>query len=509
MQIKSVAVVGGGSAGFLAALALQRTVPQLAITVIKSEKLPIIGVGEATTWAVPSFLHGHLGLDHRRFFREVRPAFKTAVRLHFGTRPYFDYTFEGQMSYRPPGLRHPAGHYAFGDLRTPSIARETMELGLSPLIRQHAGNYSLAAPIGYHLENEAFVGHLETVARERGIAVREALITQVRQDERGIAALVLEGGEEVAFDLHVDCSGFRSRLLHQALGVPFRSAARSLFCDKAVVGGWPRDRAIAPYTSAITMKSGWCFVTEHWDRINAGYVYSSAHVSDAAAEAEFREWAGGRLTHTRVVPYVSGRYERAWEKNVVAIGNSSGFVEPLQSTGLHVICDTSRWLAGVLAESDCDVRAPHLRHFNRLFADEWDHVVGFLAMHYSLNDKLDTPFWRAARAETDLAGAEEILEIWRECGPATLFEASLPAARGVFGYDGFLTLLVGMRTATRHDFSVSPGERAIWDRVLRDRLADAPRALPMQDALDLVSSNSFRWDPALEGGLPMHPSALS
>ena len=509
--MNNVAVVGGGSAGFLAALALRRTLPSLPVTVIKSEKLPVIGVGEATTWAVPSFLHGWLGLDRKRFFREVRPAWKTAVRLSFGKRPYFDYTFEGQMSYRPPGLSQPAGHYAWNDLRTPSIARETMELGLSPLIRQHAGSYAMAAPIGYHIENEAFVGHLETVARERGIQIREGLIERVSQDDRGIAGLVFEGGEEAAYDLYVDCSGFRSRLLHQELKVPFRSSSRSLFCDRAVVGGWPRGdfEAIKPYTSAVTMKSGWGFVTEHWDRINAGYVYSSAFITDADAEREFREWTGGRPAQTRIVPYVSGRYQRAWEKNVVAIGNSSGFVEPLQSTGLHVICDMSRYLAGVLQESACDLRAPHLRHFNRLFENEWDHVTGFLAMHYKLNDRLETPFWRAARNDTDLAGAGEILDIWRECGPATLFETSVDAARGIFGYDGFLTLLVGMRTPTGHEFSVSEAERAVWNSVLRDRLADAPRALPMADALDLVTSDSFLWNPALEGGLPMHPSALS
>jgi tryptophan halogenase len=509
VRINNVAILGGGSAGFLAALALQQRLLALPITVIKSEQVPVIGVGEATTWAVPRFLHSFLKLDQKRFYREVRPAFKTAVRLFFGARPHFDYTFEGQMSVRVPGLSQPAGHYAWPDLRTPSLARETLDLGRSPLIRLHAGSYTLAAPIGYHIENEAFVGHLETVARERGIAVRDALVERIRQDERGIAGLVFAGGEEAAYDLYVDCSGFRSRLLRQELKVPFRSAARSLFCDRAVVGGWPRtNEPVRPYTSAVTMQSGWAFVTEHWDRINAGYVYSSAFITDEDAEREFRAWAGERLTQTRVVPYVSGRAERAWEKNVVAIGNSSGFVEPLQSTGLHVICDMSRYLAGILEDSACEVRAPHLRHFNKLFESEWDHVTGFLAMHYKLNDRLATPFWRAARSETDLAGAEEVLEIWRECGPATLFESTVEAARGLFGYDGFLTLLVGMRTPSEHDFSVSAAERAVWERVLRDRLADAPRALPMQDALDLACSDSFRWDPALDGGLPLHPSAL-
>ncbi|MGH7296851.1 MAG: FAD-dependent oxidoreductase, partial [Polyangiaceae bacterium] len=402
-RIERVLVVGGGSAGFLAALALRSTHPDLAITLVKSESIPIIGVGEATTWRVPDFLHNFLGLDRKAFFREAHPTWKGSVRLLFGRRPHFDYTFEYQMSYRPAHrlLRKNAAYYCFDDFRTASLVRATMDRGLSPIIRMPSGDFKLAASIGYHVENETFVAHLERRAVALGVEVAGATIEGFEKDPAGnLCAARIAGGGVIEADLFVDCSGFRSRLLREEMGVPFRSFATSLFCDRAIVGGWPRgaDEPVRPFTSAVTMRAGWTFLTEHWERKNCGYVFSSAFISDEEAERELRAWAGGRLGAARVVPYVSGRYERAWERNVVAIGNSCGFVEPLQSTGLHVICDMAAALAGILIDSD---RAPNegfVRHFNRLFADSWDEIRAFLALHYQLNDRLETPLWHAARA---------------------------------------------------------------------------------------------------------------
>ena len=498
MKVERVGIVGGGSAGFLAALALKRKLPQLSVTVIKSEQLPIIGVGEATTWGVPSFLHDFLELDRVDFHRRARPSWKGGVRLDWGTRDHFDYTFEGQMVFQPEDRRLPrsAAYYCQEDMRTASVIRATMDLGLSPLVPQPRGDLQLAGPIGYHIENETFVACLEEEALACGVQVIERLITSAARSADGsIAGLTLEDGRTLAFDLYVDCSGFRSRLLRQELGVPFLSFQSSLFCDRAIVCGWPRgeDEPVRPYTGSFTLRSGWVFVTEHWERINCGYVFSSAFISDEEAERELRAYTKGKAGQTRFVPYVSGRCERAWEKNVVGIGNSCGFVEPLQSTGLHVICDLSRFLVEVLAESDCRPNEHHQRHFNRLFAEEWDQIRQFLAMHYKLNDRLDTPFWRAARNDTDLAGAQEMLDVYRACGPSPLFTASLPQARGFFGWDGYLTLLVGMRAHTERPPRPSAAESTLWRALVQEKVSSAAAALPMRRAFDAVTRPGASW----------------
>ncbi len=199
----------------------------------------------------------------------------------------------------------------------------------------------------------------------------------------------------VQADFWIDCSGFSSFLLGKTLHVPFVSFKRSLFCDRAVVGGWERgpDEVIKPYTTAETMDSGWCWQIDHDHRVNRGYVYSSAFISDAEAEGEFRR-KNPKVGPTRVVRFVSGYYERAWEKNVVAIGNSAGFVEPLESTALMVICDESWMLARSLAEADLSPGKAIADVYNKWCRQNWESIRGFLALHFRFNKRLETPFWR-------------------------------------------------------------------------------------------------------------------
>src|SRR6185436_5095512 len=149
----------------------------------------------------------------------------------------------------------------------------------------------------------------------------------------GIAALVAEDGRRITGDLYIDSSGFRSELLGRALQEPFLNYDDALFCDKAVIGGWPRtNEPILPYTTAETMDSGWCWQIEHENFINRGYVYSSAFISDDAAREELLRKNPKVATVPRVVRFRSGRYERSWVGNVVAVGNAAGFVEPLEAT---------------------------------------------------------------------------------------------------------------------------------------------------------------------------------
>lgn len=157
--------------------------------------------------------------------------------------------------------------------------------------------------LAYHFENEKLVRYLEGYAQGLGVVVRDDTVESVRRDEGGVAGLVLASGQVAVADLYVDCSGFASALLSAAMGEPHVDYGASLFCDRAVVGGWDRsNEPIHPYTTCETMPDGWLWQIEHERRINCGYVYSSGFVSDTDAEAEFRCAAGGRLRPRREVP---------------------------------------------------------------------------------------------------------------------------------------------------------------------------------------------------------------
>jgi tryptophan halogenase len=272
--------------------------------------------------------------------------------------------------------------------------------------------------------------------------------------------------------------------------VPFKS---SLFCDRAVAGGWERtDEVIKPYTTCETMNSGWSWQIEHLGRINRGYVYASDFISDEEAEREFRAKCP-KVTKTRVVRFVSGRYERCWVKNVVAVGNASGFVEPLEATALGVIAMQSRLVADTLVDSDRQPRATQVANFNDYHERNWDSIRGFIAVHYKFNERLDTPFWRAARADTALGRAEPIVEYYRENGPSSLWQPTLFDEFDGFKMGGYASMLVGMRVPYKRTHAVTEAERRTWEAKRKRFKEAAQRAMGVREAWDVVTSSRWRW----------------
>ena len=186
-------------------------------------------------------------------------------------------------------------------------------------------------------------------------------------DDDGINALKLETGNSISADIFVDCSGFGSILLGKILKEPFVDYRQSLYCDRAIIGGWERtDEPVHPYTTSETMEAGWCWQIEHEDRINRGYVFSSGFISDDEAEDEFRS-NNPKLSETGgIIKFRAGRYENAWVKNVVAIGNSAGFVEPLEATAIAAICTTAKALSETLAETGSYITPSIRKAFNSI-----------------------------------------------------------------------------------------------------------------------------------------------
>jgi tryptophan halogenase len=351
----------------------------------------------------------------------------------------------------------------------------------------------------FHIENATFVGWLEKRCREIGVEITDATV-KAEVGGEGIAALISDTGERITGDLYVDASGFRSELLGGALNEPFQSYADSLFCDRAVVGGWERgkDEPILPYTTSETMDAGWSWRIDHEHLINRGYVYSSAFISDEAAREEFlRKNPKVSPDKTRVVKFRSGRHDRGWVGNVVGMGNAYGFVEPLEATSLQVICVEASTLADALLDCVCEPTPSMVRLYNRYNNDQWDDIRNFLAIHYKFNTRTDTPFWRAVQADTKLHGAEEVVEWYRENGPSVLAGAALIHASNSFRMDGFIAILVGQNVPYEKVYQPSPAEQSFWKQYREQLAAQARAGMTSEQALYALRTPGLEWaDPA-------------
>jgi len=494
-MVNRVVVLGGGSAGFLAAITLKARLPDLEVTVLRSQDIGILGVGEGSTIGVPEHLHNYLGIGLKEFYQKAEPMWKLGIRfLAWGKRPHFDYTFSNQMDGHYLTLPKGTGFYCDeGTFDYVGVISGLMSHN-NVFIRGPSGQ-PLIPPnvLAYHVENKKFVAFLESYAAGLGVLVRDDTVLEVLQDDHGITGLRLASGSTVTADLYVDSSGFAAVLLGGALKEPFVSYKATLFCDRAVVGPWQRtDEPIKPYTTAETMDAGWCFQIEHEHTVARGYIYSSAFISDAAAEAEYRA-KNPRAVSTRIVKFISGRYERSWVKNVIAIGNASGFVEPMEATSLAAICLECTAAAETLHDCDRVLRPSLIREYNKKCARIWDRIRQFLAIHYKFNTRLDTPFWRECREHVDLAGAADIVAYYQENGPSVLWRSTLIEADDQFNMEGYLSLLVGQQVPYRQTYT--PGAEALrtWQVIQESIRQKATQAFSVKEALQVVRSPNWQW----------------
>ncbi len=497
-MIRNVLILGGGSAGFLAAITLKKYLPALDVTVLHSREMGIIGVGEGTTHAFPNFLHGRLGVDPGEFHRVAQPTWKLGIRfVEWGPRPFFDYTFRPQVTPQWEGLAKVNGYYCGEDFAYADLAPALMSHD-RVFARNPQGGPHIGTDVGYHMENAQFVRFLETFAARVGVKAVDDTVTDVRRGGRGVEGLALKSGRTVAADLYVDCSGFASALLGQALGEPFEGFERTLFCDRAVIGGWARGAGepVKPYTTAQGMPAGWSWQIEHEGRINRGYVYSSAFATDEEAERDFRE-RNPKVEGTRVVRFRTGRYRRAWVENVVAIGNAAGFVEPLEATSLGVIADECDTLATSLRDSDFAPGAAVARQYNARNGRKWDQIRDFLGVHYRFNTRWETPFWRACREACDIGPAQEVVEYYRENGPSVAHRATLLDPLNQFGLEGYWTLLIGQSVPRERAYEPTAAEREVWRKVREGMKGKGAGGLTIPEALAVIRRPGFAWPAGL------------
>lgn len=486
-----VGILGGGTAGSLAALALRAKRPRDRVTLLRSSDVPVIGVGEATTPLMPQFLHADLGVPASDLFRHVRPTFKLGIRFEWGA-PGPD---GGGFPYPFGPVRNLEATAWDGHLNGASLQAVLMAAGALPVEEGADGalDPAFGTEVAYHLDNRRLAAFLERLAAVRGVETVEARISRVERRPgpdggEEVAALVAEDGRRFEFDLYVDCSGFRSLLLGEALGSPFESYEESLFTDRALVGAAPHGDRLAPETAARTMAAGWCWSIPQEEADHVGYVFSSRFLDAEGAAAELRRIRPGVAADgLREIRFRAGRRRHFWRGNVVALGNAYGFVEPLESTALHLLIRQIGILVRALPEEAAAVpgRAGALRPLlDRRVAAFWDYVRWFLALHFRFNRRLDTPFWRTCREEADVSTHGELLELYRERGPL----AYDPAALELFDYpdplwgpEGVDTILLGQGVPCRLPAPALPAEA--WRRQSDRYRRIAGRSLAHRDVL--------------------------
>lgn len=485
MPIGSVVVLGGGSAGLMAAVTLKRKLPGLQVTVVRSPDIGIIGVGEGTTLSFPRHFFEYLRLKPQDFYRQAEPTWKLGIRFLWGKRSEFYYTFAYELEKRLPDLTRNCGFY-YGDEDTWAGPISAFMAHDKAFARRSDGRPQFHNHHGFHIENKKLVGWLDSVARAFGVQFIDATITP-EPGPSGIEALVTADGARLTADLFIDASGFRSELLGRTLNEPYISYADSLFCDRAVIGGWGRtDEPVHPYTVAETMDAGWCWQIEHEHFINRGYVYASAFISDEAAREEFLKKNPKVSNEPRVVKFRSGRYQRNWVGNVVGIGNAVGFVEPLEATALQVICVEVNTLTESLVDSLCEPTPSLIELYNRFNAEAWDDIRDFLSVHYRFNTRLDTPFWQACRSDTQLHGAELVVRYYQENGPSVLAGSQLLHPSNSFGMEGYLALLLGQSVPHGKGYSAPTQEQGIWRNHYKRWGSEAQRALNVPQCLEAI-----------------------
>ena len=497
--IKDLVILGGGSAGFIAAITLKKKLPELRVRVIRSPDIGVIGVGEGTTASFPRHFFDYLKIPPQEFYAGAEPTWKLGIKFLWGPRSQFYYTFNKEYEHRWPELRRNVGFYHDDTMEWIGPVSALMAHDKA-FPRKPDGAPHFHNAHAFHIENHKLVEYLEKLARSLAVEVIDGTMTQAEtggvqiggREEQGLRAIELASGEKITADLFVDASGFRSELLGRALQEPTRTYDNTLYCDRAVIGGWPRTtEPIKPYTVAETMEAGWCWQIEHEHWINRGYVYSSRFISDDAALAEFKAKNPQIANEPRVVKFRSFRHERFWVGNVVGIGNASGFVEPLEATALQVICVQTSTLVDVLKDALLEPTPTMVAHYNRYNTEQWDDIRDFLAVHYKFNTRLDTPFWHACQADIPLHRAGEIVEFYRENGPSALLTGIILPPSNSFGLEGYLAMLVGQQVPHRKVYQAPPAELRAWSERCGNYARQAQASMSVEECLGKL--RQARW----------------
>lgn len=498
-EYKNVAIIGGGTAGYLTALFLKATYPELPVTLIESSKIPVIGVGEATTPEIRRFMFETLKFPPLEFYEKVKPTWKLGIRFFWGLpgEYYFNYPF-GFPDVRSAYLTE--GHINNSSL-TATLMDQEASFVVSTRNNQGTEQYSsLSDDLFYalHLDNVSYINYLKIKAQEAGIIYIDDLIVNAERKESSeeISAVIGENGTRHEYDFYVDCTGFRSMLLEKLLGSAYISYSNSLFTDTAVTGCIRNVDRVKTYTYAESMHHGWCWNTPMRGEDHRGYVFSSAHCSVDDAMEEMAARNPG-IIPVGVVKFKAGRHEEICIGNVFAIGNSFAFVEPLESTGIHMIIKEAKALVYNFPQLK---RSPALRkRLNKEMNEHWDYLRDFLAIHYKFNKKYDTEFWKDCRELTDVSSVQWMIDLYYETGFFSHADKSLTRMiessikDDIFGLQGFDVMMTGQGEFPKN-FDRTMRNKKIWESNIKTWKSIRSLTVPVEKDLDILNEYlESRW----------------
>lgn len=400
-MIERVAIVGGGSAGWMTAALLANTLRgTVRIELIESEEIGIVGVGEATIPPIRRF-NQMLGIDEIEFLRATHGSFKLGIDFigwgkagHRYFHPFgtFGVEFDGVPFHQYWVREHLAGRA--GPLDDYAMAFAAASRGRFQPPSSDPRQIQSSFDYAYHFDAGLYGQFLRRYSEARGVVRTEGIVRDVARDgESGrITTLTLNDGRTAEADLFIDCSGFRGLLIGQAMGVAYQDWTRWLPCDRAVAVPCAPGGELTPYTRSTAHAAGWQWRIPLQHRVGNGHVYCSRHISDdEAAGVLLANLDGEALADPRPLRFTAGRRESFWDKNCVAFGLAAGFMEPLESTSLHLVQASVTRLLALWPDRDFD---PLLaEEFNRITIEEYDRIRDFLVLHYHLNQR-DEPLWQ-------------------------------------------------------------------------------------------------------------------
>ena len=488
-NIKQIVIVGGGTAGWMAAAALAKFSrnANIAITLIESEQIGTVGVGEATIPQIAKF-NAMLGIDEDAFVRETQATFKLGIE-------FADWGQIGERYFHPFGvhgfdLEGIEFHHYWTKMKALGEAHALQDYSLNALAA-YAGKFIRPKPehgavlnriaYAFHFDATLYAAFLRRYAEEKAVERIEGVVSNVELDADSgfIKTVSLADGRAVSGDLFIDCTGFRSILMSDALGVGYEDWSHYLPVDRAVAAATESMETPQPFTRATARGAGWQWKIPLQHRTGNGYVYCSRFLTSEQAELDFRaELDGTLLNDPKHLRFVTGKRETFWHKNCVALGLAAGFMEPLESTSIHLIQSGISKLIALFP--DQTMSAVERDEYNRLLTDDYLHIRDFLILHYKATRREDTPFWDYVRTMQVPETLQRKMELLRSRGRFFKYDAEL------FDVTSWLAVTAGQGFAP---IGYNPMVDGLSESNIRQSLENmrnilnkAAAAMPSQDA---------------------------
>jgi tryptophan 7-halogenase len=487
-RVSEIVVVGGGTAGWMTAAALSKVLNRsYSIRLVESDEIGIVGVGEATIPMIKLY-NTALDIDESEFLRETKGSYKLGIEFvnwgQLGDSYIHGFGKIGQdlgmvafyqywLKMRQAGKAGPLDDYSINTVaaRHNKFMHPVSDRPNSPLAD---------IAYAYHFDAGLYARYLRGFAEARGVVRTEGKVIGVEQNpETGfVNAITLDNGERIPGQLFVDCSGFRGLLIEQTLKTGYVDWTHWLPCDRAAAVPCTRTTPLTPYTRSTARDAGWQWRIPLQHRVGNGHVFSSQYISeDEAVATLMANIEGEPLAEPRVLRFVTGKRKKFWNKNVVAIGLASGFMEPLESTSIHLIQSSIARLTAFFPHAGFD--QTDIDEFN-LHADfEFDKIRDFLIMHYHATERDDTPFWNYCRTMDVPESLTRKMELFRSNG--RIFRE----ASELFAEPSWMQVMYGQRVEPRSYHAmvdVYPEEKIIeYMEGIRGVIANCTRVMPTHE----------------------------